>query len=227
MMSRLHLRAIFASLIWFVLMGALIFWPAGTFAFAGGWTLLILWVIGGWVITAWLAKRSPTLLQERLRPPIQRGQQSWDQIWILLFICVFCGWLAVMGWDAKRTGFHAVPPWGQALGGLAFVLSMLGGWWAFSANAFAAAVVKIQEGQKVIDTGPYAMVRHPMYAAALLLFAGVPLLLGSWLGLLLAPVLIVGMAWRAAQEEKALRRDLAGYDEYARRVRHRLIPGIW
>lgn len=226
-MSGLFLRAIAVSLIWFVFMGALIFWPAGTWAFPGGWALIILLVSGGLTITAWLARHSPALLQERLRPPIQRGQHSWDQIWIGLFISAFCIWLAAMGWDAARTGFHAVPAWGQVLGGLAVAASMAGGWWAFRANAFAAAVVKIQENQQVIDTGPYAVVRHPMYASALLLFAGVPLLLGSWLGLVLAPVLIAGMAWRAIREEEALRRDLAGYDGYARRVRYRLFPGIW
>ena len=226
-MSHLYLRANLVFLIWFFFMGALIFWPAGTMAFPGGWAFLIILVSGGLTMTGWLAKHSPQLLQERMRFPIQRGQAFWDQIWIVLFISGFCGWLAVMGWDAARAGFNAVPAWGQALGGLAVAGSMLGGWWAFRANAFAAPVVKIQEGQKVIDTGPYAAVRHPMYANALLLFAGVPLLLGSWLGLVLAPVLIVGMGWRAVQEEKALRRGLAGYEEYARRVRYRLIPGIW
>jgi len=226
-MRSLYVRAVIVSLIWFVFMGALLFLPAGTMAFPGAWALMILLVTGGVTVTAWLAKHSPRLLQERLGAPIQHGQKWWDRIWTPLFMCAFCGWLAAMGWDASRTRFNAVPAWGQVLGGLAVALSMLGGWWAFRVNAFAAPVVKIQEGQKVIDTGPYAAVRHPMYADALLLFAGAPLLLGSWLGLMLAPVLILGMAWRAVHEEEVLRRDLVGYDEYARRVRYRLIPGIW
>jgi protein-S-isoprenylcysteine O-methyltransferase Ste14 len=79
----------------------------------------------------------------------------------------------------------------------------------------------------VIDTGPYSIVRHPMYATALFLFVGVPLLLGSWLGLELSVVFILGIAWRAMREEGALRRDLAGHHEYSRRVRYRLVPGIW
>lgn len=208
-------------------MGALIFWPAGTLAFPGAWAMMIILMTGGLTITTWLARHSPQLLQERLRPPVQRGQDVWDRIWTVLFLCAFCGWCAAMGWDAARTGFTAVPAWGQVLGGLGVALSMLGGWWAFRVNAFAAPVVKIQEGQQVIDTGPYAVVRHPLYANALWLFFGAPLLLGSRLGLILAPVMILSMAWRAVHEEAALRRDLVGYDQYARRVRYRLIPGIW
>ena len=96
-----------------------------------------------------------------------------------------------------------------------------------SRDAFAAPVVKIQEGQRTIDTGPYAIVRHPMYASALLLFLGLPLLLGSWLGLAFSPLFILGIAWRAVREERALRAELAGYEAYAERVRYRFIPLVW
>jgi protein-S-isoprenylcysteine O-methyltransferase Ste14 len=94
-------------------------------------------------------------------------------------------------------------------------------------NTFAAPVVKIQEGQRVIETGPYAIVRHPMYASALFLFIGVPLLLGSWLGLAFSALLILAIAWRAVQEERVLRAELRGYEDYTTRVRYRFIPFVW
>jgi protein-S-isoprenylcysteine O-methyltransferase Ste14 len=132
-----------------------------------------------------------------------------------------------MSWDAARTGFTAVPPWLQAAGALCILLNGAGTWWTFRENTFAAPVVKIQEGQKVIDTGPYAFVRHPMYASTLFLFIGVPLLLGSWLGLAFAAMIVLGLAWRAVREENTLRAELPGYDAYAARVRYRLVPFVW
>jgi protein-S-isoprenylcysteine O-methyltransferase Ste14 len=122
-----------------------------------------------------------------------------------------------------------MPLWLNILGG-ALVIA---GFWAttlvFRENSFAAPVVRIQaeRKQRVIDTGPYAFVRHPMYAAALLYLVGMPLLLGSWYGFLLVPVIVAGLAPRAVFEERLLERDLPGYADYMRRVRYRLIPGLW
>ena len=88
-------------------------------------------------------------------------------------------------------------------------------------------MVKIQEGHKLIDSGPYAIVRHPMYATALPTLLGIPLLLGSWWGFALSPIFILGVAWRAVREENVLRAELSGYHEYAARVRYRFIPLLW
>jgi protein-S-isoprenylcysteine O-methyltransferase Ste14 len=215
------------SLLWFVLTGALIFWPAGTLAYPGGWAFIIVLAGGGLAMTIWLAKTNPTLLRERLRSPVQRNQTPWDRIWAPIFFAMFIGWLAFMGWDARRTGFMAVPAWAQGLGALGCVAAMVGSWRTLRENPFAAPVVKIQEGHRVIDTGPYAVVRHPMYATALPMLAGMPLLLGSWWGFALSPILILGIAWRAVHEERTLRTQLKGYDEYAARVRYRFIPSVW
>lgn len=132
-----------------------------------------------------------------------------------------------MGWDAARTGFVAVPPWLQVLGGLGILVEFFGVWWTFRENAFTAPVIKIQENQKVIDTGPYAIVRHPMYTSALFMLIGIPLLLGSWLGLLLSILFILAIAWRAVREERTLRDELIGYKDYATHVRYRFIPYVW
>jgi protein-S-isoprenylcysteine O-methyltransferase Ste14 len=214
-------------LVWLVFMAALILWPAGTLAFPGAWVFIALIALGSLAMILWLSKHSPSLLRERMGSPLQRGQKPWDRVWLTLFILAFCGWMAFMGWDAARTGFRAVPPWLQALGAISMVIYMLGGWWTFRENAFAAPSVKIQENQKVIDTGPYALVRHPLYASTLFLFVGAPLLLGSWLGLVLAMLLIIAIAWRSVHEELTLKGELSGYDAYATRVRYRFVPFIW
>jgi protein-S-isoprenylcysteine O-methyltransferase Ste14 len=214
-------------LAWTAFIAALILWPAGTLAYPGAWAFIVLLAAGGAAMILWLSKYSPSLLRERMTSPLQRAQKPWDRVFLILFMLAFLCWMAFMGWDAARTGFSAVPPWLQVLGGFGVVINMLGTWRTFHANAFAVPVVKIQEGQRVIDTGPYAIVRHPMYASALFLFIGTPLLLGSWLGLALAALLILALAWRTIREERVLLAELSGYDDYAARVRYRFVPLVW
>jgi protein-S-isoprenylcysteine O-methyltransferase Ste14 len=220
-------KYLFQLAAWTVFIAALIFWPAGTLAYPGAWAFLGLFSAGGVAMILWLSKHSPSLLRERMASPVQRAQKPWDRVFLMLFIFAFFAWIAVMGWDAARTGFRAVPVWLQVAGGFGVAFNILGTWRTFRANAFAAPVVKIQEGHRVIDTGPYAIVRHPMYASALFLLTGIPLLLGSWLGFALSAVFILGIAWRAVREERVLRAELRGYDEYATRVRYRFVPFIW
>ena len=212
---------------WTAFIAALILWPAGTLDYPGAWAFIGLFTIGGLAMILWLSKHSPSLLRERMASPVQRAQEPWDRIWLSLFVVVFCAWMAFMGWDAARNGFTAVPAWVQLLGSLAIVVNSIGTWWTFRENTFAAPVVKIQEGQHVIETGPYAIVRHPMYTSALFLLIGLPLLLGSWIGLAFSALFILGTAWRAVHEERALRAELKGYEDYAARVRYRFIPLVW
>jgi protein-S-isoprenylcysteine O-methyltransferase Ste14 len=110
-----------------------------------------------------------------------------------------------------------------------YLLSMAFIMWVFRENSFAAPVVRVQaeRGHHVISTGPYAIVRHPMYGSIMLFFFGVPLLLGSWWGLLIAPLFVVLFAVRTGIEERALAADLPDYADYAARVRYRLLPGLW
>lgn len=214
-------------LLWMIFMAVITFLAAGTLAYPAGWVMIILFGGCGLILITWLARRSPQLLRERMSSPIQKGQENWDKVWLSLFVLAFCLWFAFMPWDAARSNFTAIPVWLQAIGGLLIVANYAGCFWTFNENSFAAPVVKIQEGQTVIDTGPYALVRHPMYSSALLLFFGMPLLLGSWTGLWGSLVLSIALAWRSVNEEKALRRQFADYDDYSRRVRYRLVPYIW
>jgi protein-S-isoprenylcysteine O-methyltransferase Ste14 len=180
----------------------------------------------------WLARHDPDLLAERMTGQAkgtQGGQKGWDLVWTAAASLLFIGWFALMGLDAVRFGWSNVPVWLQAVGALLVVGSFWLFFAVFRANSFLSPVVRVQKerGQKVIDTGPYAVVRHPMYAAVIPFALGTSLLLGSWWGLVPAALLVLIMAWRAVQEERTLRAELPGYVEYAARVRYRLIPGVW
>jgi protein-S-isoprenylcysteine O-methyltransferase Ste14 len=160
---------------------------------------------------------------------MQRGQAVWDKIFLAVFICLWCGWLVFMALDAQRWQTSLLPVWLEVIGGILIVTGFAAVVPVFAANTFAAPVVRIQSerNQRVIDTGPYALVRHPMYAAALLYLVGMPLLLGSWYGLIGTVIFAMGISARAVQEERKLQRELPGYADYITRVRYRLIPGIW
>jgi protein-S-isoprenylcysteine O-methyltransferase Ste14 len=148
---------------------------------------------------------------------------------VAAFIALLLGWFVLMPFDAVRFRWSSVPQWVQGVGALLIALGLFVVHLTFRENTYAAPVVKIQteRGHRVVSTGPYAYVRHPMYAGMLLLFAGTPLLLGSWWGLAAAPVLAALLAARAVLEERTLANELPGYREYAARVRYRVIPRVW
>jgi protein-S-isoprenylcysteine O-methyltransferase Ste14 len=214
--------------VWLGLMGVVLFLAAGNWTWPQGWAFLAIFVLGSIGFSLWLMRRDPALLASRLTLN-QKGTAGWDRIFLIVFILIWFVWLAVMALDARRWQFSHMPLWLNAVGGVLIVLGFLATMPVFLANSFAAPVVRVQEerGQRVIDTGPYAVVRHPMYAAAMLYLAGMPFLLGSWIGLLFVPVYIAGVAPRAVAEERLLARDLSGYVDYMKRVRWRLIPGVW
>lgn len=223
------LRFVLQMTLFAAVLGAVLFGAAGTWRWWGGWAFLAELVVLSTAISLWLAKHDPGLLAERMGGINQRGQQRWDMIFMLVMMAVFLAWLALMGFDARRFAWSHVPMAVRVAGAVAFAAGMAIVWWTFSANSFAAPVVKVQaeRGQTVIDTGPYAFVRHPMYAGALLFFLGAPLICGSWWGLLILPVAALGIGWRAVGEEKMLREALRGYDAYAAKVRYRFAPGVW
>ncbi len=206
--------------------------------FVGAWTLhwWRAWVFLAVVLVAssitmfGIFPGRPELLDERYKAPIQKGQPRSDKVLTPLLLAAFFGLLLFVPLDVFR--FHVVdgPPPGVADLGLVLFAA---GWGAVALalreNAFAVPVVKYQEerGQRVVDTGPYRIVRHPMYGGAILLMVGMPLWLGSIAGALLAGVPVGILALRTLAEERLLRRDLHGYEDYARRVRWRLVPFVW
>jgi len=213
-----------------VLFALLLFGPVGTFAWPRAWILIAIVAVVTIVSVVVLAREDSGLLAERMKPPLQRGQPFADKVLVTVFLLEYLAAIAFVPVDVFE--LRLLPPPAPAVAALGLAL-FLAGWWivtaAMRANAFAAPVVKHQEErhQRVVDAGPYALVRHPMYAGAVLLFLGLPLWLGSTAGALVALLPILTLAARIGIEERFLRRELAGYDGYTRRVRWRLVPGVW
>ena len=225
MVSRLIIR----TGLFLAAMAALLFIPAGTADWPAAWLFLLGMAAWSTVMGAWLVRYDPGLLAERMAPLHQHGQSRWDKILIHCAALLWMAWLAFMPLDAVRFGWSHMPAWVQGLGALALLLMAYIVYLTFRENTFAAPVVRIQKerGHRVVTTGPYRYVRHPMYAGAMFFFLGTPLLLGSWYGLVLAPFMMGLLAGRAIMEERLLTSELEGYADYAARVRYRLIPLIW
>ncbi|RUU58768.1 isoprenylcysteine carboxylmethyltransferase family protein [Mesorhizobium sp. M2C.T.Ca.TU.002.02.1.1] len=221
-------RLVFQTFIWFGVMGALMFLSAGTLRWTAAWVYIVVMVGLSLTMGVALARRDPGLMNERLRPPIQKTQTAADKILLSILLLGIFAWLVLMGLDT-RFGWSAAPVWVQVIGALVLLVGIWICYLTMLENSFAAPVVKIQDerGQKVITTGPYGYVRHPMYAGAIVYFAGTALLLGSWWGLAAVFAFILLLAIRTFIEEKTLRTGLQGYDDYAARVRYKLIPMVW
>jgi protein-S-isoprenylcysteine O-methyltransferase Ste14 len=222
-------KALLEVLAEFAVFAALLFVCAGTLLWPAGWAFLALFFGFALAIILWLARKEPELLAERMSSPMQSGQPLWDKVFVVAVMVLFVAWLILMPLDAVRFGWSEVPGWLQILGALGVVLSFYIMFLTFRENAYLALVVKVQEerGQSVVSTGPYRYVRHPMYASTFLFFPGSALLLGSWWGLMFCTVLLGLLVWRIPLEEGMLENGLAGYEEYARKVRYRLIPRVW
>jgi protein-S-isoprenylcysteine O-methyltransferase Ste14 len=210
-----------------VAMGALLFASAGTLHWPGAWAFLITNALLGPAFGLWLARTDPGLLAERMRLYAPE-QPVADKKFMLVLVAVIVIWLVAMGIEQRGhgLGFPLLP---QVLGLAMYLLSMLFIMRVFRENSFAAPVVKVQTERhhRVVSTGPYAFVRHPMYSGIMLFFVGAPLLLGSWWGVAMAPVFAVLFAIRVRIEERALIAGLPDYADYAARVRYRLVPGVW
>ncbi|MGY8668684.1 isoprenylcysteine carboxylmethyltransferase family protein [Bradyrhizobium sp. UFLA05-109] len=211
-----------------IAMGALLFAGAGTLDWHGAWVMLITSALLGPACGWWLYRLDPALLAERLRPVIQKDQPAADKIFMAVFILAMLVWLVAMGLE-RRYRASDMPLALQVLGFVLYLASTVFTLWVFRENSFAAPVVKLQteRAQHVVSTGPYAHVRHPMYSGMVLFFLGVPLLVGSWWGVAMLPLFVVLFAIRIRIEERTLIPGLPGYADYALRVRHRLLPGVW
>jgi len=209
-----------------VVMAALVFVPAGTLDYWQAWLFLACYFLASLLVSAWLIRNDPALLERRMRAgPFAEGEPS-QKIIMAITSIGFIALLAVPGLD-HRFGWSRMPGTVAILGDVALLAGWLGILQVFRTNTYAAATIQVASGQSVISTGPYAVVRHPMYAAALLMLLGIPISLGSWWGALVLAALLPALAWRLIDEERVLVRDLSGYADYRRRVRWRLIPGLW
>jgi protein-S-isoprenylcysteine O-methyltransferase Ste14 len=207
-------------------MGLLLFSIAGTVYYWQAWVYLGIFFGPALLITAYLMKKDPALLKRRLSAGPTAEKEKTQKIAMLLASAGFTASLVVPALD-YRFMWSNVPSYAVVSGDILIVLCFYIFFLVYKENPFASATIEVAKDQKVISTGPYAIVRHPMYAGGSLLFIGTPLALGSYWGLLAFVATIPALVWRLLDEEKFLANNLPGYGDYCTKVRWRLIPGIY
>jgi protein-S-isoprenylcysteine O-methyltransferase Ste14 len=219
-------RASRSSLFGVVALAALLFIPAGTFDYWQAWLFMAVFVTTSGVITVDLAIRDPKLLERRMHVGPRAEKEPAQKIIVLLAMLGFIAMLVVSALD-HRFGWSSVPASISLLADGLIALAFLFVFFVFRENSFSASTIQIAEGQTVISTGPYALVRHPMYAGALVMLLDLPVALGSWWGLLVVVLKLPVLIWRLLDEERFLQQNFAGYAQYQTKVRYRLLPLIW
>jgi len=225
-MKSLNARAWLALAILFVVMGLLLFVPAGTVHYWQAWVYLAIFMGACALTTLYLMKNDPALLERRMSGGPTAEKEPTQKLIMLGASAGFIALLVVPAFD-RRFGWSMVPPGGVVAGDVLVAVGFYLIFLVYRENTFTSATIEIAENQKVISTGPYAIVRHPMYASALLYLLGTPLALSSWWGFAALAAMMPFLIWRIFDEERFLARNLPGYTEYQERVRHRLVPFVW
>lgn len=217
------LNAILRMVIGVPVIALIVILPAGRWDYWQGWLFLAALFVPMLITLVFLVKNDPALLERRMR---MREQESAQRKVIGLTALYFLALFILPGLDV-RYGWSNVPAWVSVLGSALVCAGYLSMVWVMAANRYLSRVVEVAEEQQVISSGPYAVVRHPMYLGMCLLAMATPLALGSYWIVLLALLIVPLLAARLLNEEQVLRRDLPGYLEYTHKVKYRLIPGIW
>ena len=224
-MNKLIVQTIVTSVIGLIVLGGLLCLAAGTLDYWQGWLFTVVFLLCNAQQGIYLAVKDPALLERRKR--VTADTQSTGQK-IIMFVGVgsLFAMMLISALD-HRFGWSQVPAAVSVIGLVLIAVSYYIYYRVFRENSYAASTVQTFEGQKVISTGMYGMVRHPKYVGDLFLICGIPLALGSWWGLVIALVSIAGLVWRILDEEKLLKQDLPGYVEYTHKVHYRLVPNLW
>jgi len=204
-------------------LGCMLFIPAGTFDFWQAWVYLFIFGAAIALILIYLYKKDRQLLERRLN----RTEKGKNQQGIQVYIYVTYNSLFIVSSLDHRFLLSIVPLLAVIVGDILVMLGYFIIFLVLKENSFAAATIEVAPDQKVISTGPYAIIRHPMYFGAIVMLLGTPLALGAWWGLLVFFMITGIVVWRLLEEEKFLSRDLSGYKEYCQKVRYRLVPFIW
>ena len=207
----------------FVTIGVLLFWPAGTLHYWNAWLFVAVIFIPMLVLGIVMLLRSPELLEKRLDAKEKVDEQKWV---VVLSGIMFLTAFIVAGFNF-RYSWHLLPDYLIWIGVGVFILSYLMYAEVMRENAFLSRIIEIQENQKVVDTGLYGVVRHPMYSATLFMFLSIPLILGSLVSFVIMLAYIPIIAARMRSEEKILEEGLEGYKEYKQKVRYKVIPFVW
>lgn len=221
--SKLFFQAIAKFFMGVLLVGALIFLPAWTLSYMQGWLLMGILFIPMFIAGLVMMAKSPELLRKRLSAKEEQGEQ---RTVILLSGLMFLAAFVIAGLN-YRFGWIVLPMWVSYLGAGIFILAYILYAEVLRENAYLSRTIEVQEGQNVIDTGLYGIVRHPMYMATLFLFMAMPLVLGSLISFFIMYLYIPIIVKRILNEEKVLEEGLEGYADYKKRIRYRLIPLIW
>jgi protein-S-isoprenylcysteine O-methyltransferase Ste14 len=225
-MKNLNAKAWLALAALAVVMGLLLFVPAGTIHYWQAWVYLSIFTGASVLTTLYLMRKDPALLERRMsggptaeKRPTQR----------FIMLCTSIGFIALLVVPAfdHRFGWSNVPLCVVLVGDLLVAVGFALIFRVYRENTFSSATIEVIEGQQIISTGPYAIVRHPMYASAFLYLIGTPLALGSYWGLLPIAAMMPFLIWRLLDEERLLAAELPGYSDYQKKVRFRLVPGIW
>ena len=220
---KLAVKGFIKFLFGLVLVGALLFFPAGSFAYANAWLFILLLFVPIFILGVVLLIKSPALLEKRLNSKEEEGTQK---VVVALSGLLFFAGFIVAGLD-YRFAWSKVPTWVVVLASVILLVSYALYAEVMRENAYLSRKVEVQEGQKVVDTGLYGVVRHPMYAITIWLFLSIPVVLGSWWSLLCFTPYVIIIAVRIVNEEKVLESGLDGYADYKKRVKYRLVPFIW
>jgi protein-S-isoprenylcysteine O-methyltransferase Ste14 len=225
-MMKSALQGTVSGVVGITAMAVALFVPAGTVRYWQGWTFIAVFTACSVLSGVYLAVRHPDALARRVKAgPTAETRPAQRIIMILVVLAVFAV-LVVSALD-WRLGWSTVPIWLVVVGDVLVVVGLLGAQLVVVQNNYAGASITVEDGQPLVSTGLYSLVRHPMYSATLVMMAGVPPALGSLWGLVVVVFTVPVLAARIIDEEKALRAELAGYDDYAARVRSRLVPGVW
>ncbi len=221
--AKLVRKAVAIFFMGFAGIGLTLFLPAWTPAYWPGWLFMATVCIPAIFVVGYFLKHDPKLLERRMQYKEKEIQQK---LIIKIATLFFLAGMVVPGFDF-RYGWSNVPAWlviaanALVLGGYILIF------FVFKENSYASRIITVEKGQKVISTGPYAVVRHPMYVGAVIMYAAMPIALGSYWALIFYLPIIPILVFRILNEEKVLSRDLEGYKEYCKKVKYRMIPGIW
>ena len=226
MPADLRSKAWFALAVLVAVMGLLLFLPAGTVHYWQAWVYLSILTGASVLTTLYLMREDPALLERRMSGGPTAEKRPVQQ---LIMLCTSIGFIALLVVPAfdQRFRWSDVPLGGVLAGDLLVAIGFYLIYRVYRENTFTSATIEVTENQTVISTGPYAVVRHPMYASASLYLLGTPLALGSWWGFAPIVAMLPFLIWRLFDEERFLARNLPGYAEYQQQVRHRLVPFVW
>jgi|SRR5579859_5168971 len=225
-MNDLNKKAWAGLLRFAIALAASVFLPAWTLDYWQAWILLALFSASSLAITIYLMKKDPKLLARRMNAGPGAEKEKRQKIIQFLAAIAFITVFVFSAMD-RRLAWSRVPLYGVAAGDILVALGFLIVFFVFKENTFASSIVEVGAEQKIISTGLYAFVRHPMYIGALVMLLGVPLALGSWWGLFTIVPMALVIVWRLLDEEKFLAKNLPGYSEYRNQVSYRLVPFVW